>query len=188
MARRVDEILNELFKGNDSALAKYAKVRMTEYEMSLWKNYGLPLSEVDRASKTYFRKRFLKDKRIEEASNKEITEAFVRLGHAVRNGTYQRCRKLIEELNDALDELGLEIVKNPDVFLDYLTFDYQERKNADGGVLLEPGYAFPIRVFYSEQNRRKFWKEIQAILKHGRIMSMQDILRIVRAKARSKEI
>ena len=178
MARNIKEILEELFKGRDAALEKYAKVRYTQYELSLWRGYGLPLSEVASSAKLYFSKRFLKGQRIDKVSREELNKAYESLGYAVSNGCKTRCTNLIKELNEALRGYGLEEIKEIDKFLDWLTFNYTVAKDYDGRPKQEPGYSFEIRMFDSDQIRKEFWTELQSIMKTGRIMSMHDVARI----------
>jgi len=179
MARNVKEILEELFKGRDAALEKYAKVRITQYEMNLWRVHHLPLSEVNGAAKQYFSKRFLGGKRIDQATPEELNDAFERLGYAVSNGCYGRCKTLVEELNEALAELGFETVKEIDKFLNWVTFANHTVEDYNGNAAQEPGYGFEVHIFDCDLNRKEFWMELQQLLKNNRIMSMQDVSRIV---------
>ena len=180
---RINEILTELFKGKDAALEKYAKVRHVQYEMQLWRNYGLPLDQVDRSAKMYFAKRFLKDGKIFTASEKEIKDAFERLNHAVKDGCHGRCVRLIEELNEEFIKLGLEPVHKIDGFLDWLTFWYNTLEDyATGGSVKEPEFSFEIRHFYDRENRKEFWAETKELLKEGKIMRLYRIAQIVLIK------
>ena len=172
MARHVKEILEELFKGKEAALEKYSKVRMTQYEMSLWRIYKLPLSDVDGSVKQYFSKRFLNGQRINLASEKDLRNAFERLGFAVSNGCKNRCTELVKELNEALRERGCDEVNDIDGFLDWLTFHYSTPAKC-------PLYGHEIRIFDHPKNRKEFWTELQSLLKSGRMMSMQNVSQIV---------
>ena len=187
--KELKEILNEMFKGKDSALEKYAKVRITQYEISLWRGYHLPLSEVDKGAKAYFSQRVLGGKGITTASEKELKEALERLDHAVNDGCHKRCRKLLEELNAALEAVGLKPVEDHEKFLDWLTFSYHTVPDSCGEPTKDPGYHFEIRIFNDRENLREFWEELQTLLKHNRMMSMQDVCRIVLEKRKkSKKI
>ncbi|MBR2543544.1 hypothetical protein IKF03_03035 [Candidatus Saccharibacteria bacterium] len=177
--RGIDEILKELFQTKDAALVKYAKVRHVQYEMNLWRQYGLPLSEVESGAKTYFQKRFLPKERISSASEAQLAEAFKSLDHAVKDGCHGRCVRLVVELNQALSELGLELVRNVDGFLNWLTFDYEVRTDDYGNAVRENPYGFEVRIFHDKENRYQFWSEAFGLLKEGRIMSMQNIVQIV---------
>ena len=188
MARTIIEILEEIFKGNDSALAKYAKVRHTQYEINLWRRCGLPLKEVGAQERRYFRERFLKGTAIEQATDAERHKAFDELDHAIQDGCHKRCIKLVNELNEALEATGVKTIEEPEKFLDWLTFSYHTNKDQDGQPLRDPGYSFEIRVFSDDKNRKEFWKELQSFLKAGRIVSMQDICRIVLIKRSSMPI
>ena len=115
--RSIEEILCELFKGRDAALEKYSRVRHTQYEMSLWRDYGLPLYDVDKSAKAYFSKSFLGGAKISETDGATIKKAFEKLNHAVNDGCHGRCLRLVEELNQALTALGLRTV-DPEPFLD----------------------------------------------------------------------
>ena len=179
--RTIEEILEEMFKGQQSAMAKYAKVRMTQYEMSLWRNYGLPLSEVDKSAKAYFAQRFL-GMNIQIASENELKKVFEKLDYAVNDGCKKRCERLVEELNEALAEMGLVTVRDTQKFLDWLTFYYHTNPDSYGKPAKEPEYGFEIRIFSHDKNRKEFWEELQALLKQGRMMSMQDTCRLVLAK------
>ena len=180
MARNIEEILQELFRGQDSALAKYARVRKTKYEFDLYRSYGLPLSEVGKVEKLYFSKKFLGGKRITNVSPEEFNKGIASLDHAVKDGCHGRCLRLITELNGALAESGFEQVKNPERFLDWLTFDYEVKKDSfTGEIAKEQPYGFEIRVFHSEENRKEFWMELQILEKNNMMMCMQDVAKIV---------
>ena len=187
--RSYEEILGEIFFGKDAALDKYARVRKTLYEMELYLKYGLDLCEVEPAAKAYFSKRFLSGQRIEKASKAEFTKAMTSLryaagldidGNVVETGCRQRCRRLMIELNSALADAGLDTVRDIDWFLDYLTFDYGQVLNDDGSPKTEPGYQFEIRIFYSDENRFWFRKELEHLFKDGLRMSMQDVYKLSR--------
>ena len=181
--RSVRDILEELFKGRDAAIEKYAKVRHTQYELNLWRSYGLPLREVPKGVKFYFSQRFLNGKKIEDASPEELAEAFKRLGYAVSNGCKGRCESLTAELNLKLEELGLQTIQEPERFLDWLTFSYTVRRDFDGSPVTEKPYGFEIRVFDDQRNRKEFWGEIRLLLRvYHRILSMQDVLKLVLVK------
>ena len=179
MARHIKEVLEELFKGRDAALEKYAKVRLTQYEMNLWRVHNLPLPEVSGQAKQYFAARFLKGKRINSATEAELNEAFERLGYAVSKGCKERCTELVKELNEALKELGFEEVKDIDQFLYWFTFANHTVADYDGNPTKEPKYGFEIRIFDCDKNRKEFWTEVQMLLKSGKIMSMQDVSRVI---------
>ena len=179
--RSIEEILCELFKGRDAALEKYSKVRHVQYEMLLWRNFGLPLYDVDKSAKAYFSKSFLGGVKIDEADGASIKKAFEKLNHAVNNGCHGRCLRLVEELNQALSELGLKTV-DPEPFLDWLTYWYEPRRGSDGELIEEKPYGFPILDFSDEQNRKELWAELSLMLKCGRISSMQYATSILKSK------
>ena len=188
LKRDIQEILEELFKGKNSALEKYAKVRHTRDEICrLYMRDGLPLYEINRSARIYFSKRFLGGVRISDASQAELREGLKRLDHAVRDGCRPRCLRLVAELNGALKELGLDTVKSPDKFLNWLTFCYEVKLGCDGKPVLEPGYNSEIRIFCDKKNREMFWAEIVALLKEKKMMSMTDVLRIVRFKRKKSK-
>ncbi len=187
MARHVKEVLEELFKGRDAALEKYAKVRMTQYEMNLWRVHRLPLSEVSGAAKQYFSKRFLNGKRINTATEAELKDAFDRLGYAVSNGCHNRCKKLVEELNESLKELEIEEIKDIEQFLYWLTFSNHTVADYYGNPTREPEYGFEILIFDCDANRKEFWAELQNLMKDGKIMSMQEVSRIVTWKRKNSK-
>ena len=182
--RKIDEILRELFQGRDAALEKYAKVRRTQYEMSLWRKYGLPLSAVDCDVRVYFQKRFLNGKTLRSASCAQIAEAMGRLNHAVEDGCRGRCMRLLGELEEALNVLGLSSSFNFEGFLDWLTFSYVVPKDEFGNPQKEKPYDFEMRVFYDRQNRKDFWAELSPMLREGKVMSMRDVYRFVYERRR----
>lgn len=187
--RSIFEILNELFLGPDAALEKFAKVRHTQYEMDLWRYHNLPLSEVDKKAKRYFSVRFLGEgTRIDKASDEELSEAFKSLRFAVGkdkhdsslcSGCYKRCRRLIDELNEALKRERLDPVYDPDRFLDLMTFEFEVLSDEHGVVRNEKPYNFEIRIFHDKQNRQDFRRELKNLKGDKRMMSMQDIWKLV---------
>ena len=128
------EVLDELFTGSNSALEKYAKVRLTQYEMNLWRKHHLPLKEVDKRAKRYFGVRFLGEgKRIDKATQAELSKAFESLHFAVgkdsgdpslKSGCHGRCLRLVDVLNEALIADGLDPIPDAEKFLDFFTFNY----------------------------------------------------------------
>ena len=182
--RRIDKILCELFQGKDAAIEKYAKVRHTKYEIDLWRVYGLPIRDVSAEAKKYFSVRFLNGKKISEASQAEIDEGVKRLSHAVNDGCRQRCVKLVVELNAALSDLKLDMVSNPESFLDWLTFDYTTPLDEWGRPVREHPHSFEVRIFHDKENRKEFWDELLPMLKKGRVLSMTDVFRFVREKGK----
>ena len=176
--RGIKEILEELFK---DALEKYALMRIMQYWLTRWCCFGLPLSDVDRSIKAHFSKSFLGGVRIDQADEKTLREGFKRLDHAVADGCHNRCYRLVEELNVALEEMGLKKV-DIEPFLDWLTFCYVPLRGGDGELIEEKPYGFPILRFYDKQNRKEFWAETQLFLKEGRMANMQYIASIVLSK------
>ena len=186
------EILDELLLlGNNSALDKYTKVRFTQYEMNLWWKFGLPLKEVDKKAKRYFSVRFLGEGiRIDKASESQLTKAFEKLGYAVGKdgpsanptGCHTRCLKLVHEMNEVLKANGLAEISDPEKFLDLLTFDYEVRTDELGTVIEEKPYHFEVRVFHDADNRKEFRSVLKMLKADNRMMSMQDIWRIVNHK------
>ncbi len=185
--RSIETILTELFEGSDSALAKYAKVRHTQYEIKLWRERGLPLQDVGRDAKVCF-SGFLSGETLAGAREGTIKKALERLDHAVKDGCHGRCTKLVKELNEALVDLGLKPVKEVEKFLDWLTYAGMPRMNFDGTPVTEKPYGFVVVAFCDKQNREEFWKELKSLLQMGRIVSMQDIERIVLLKRRAVKI
>ena len=174
------EICEELFFGKDSAVAKLAKVRYTEYEMLLWRDYKFPLSEVSASAKKYFAKRFLAGENIADASEEALNGAFDRLYYAVGvsdqpTGCYRRCLRLMGELNECLADLGLRTMKNPKRLLDWLTFEYDNVLDLSNRPVKENGAE--IRLFSNEKNLKDFKKELKELKKDNHAMSMHDILR-----------
>lgn len=181
-------VLKELFLSKDAALSKYAKVRNTQYELNLWRKYGLPLGEVSPKAKAYFSKRFLGCINIGKASKDQLNEALKKLDYAVGilpdgdSGCHKRCYKLVQELNGFLAELGLMTVDNPEAFLDWLTFSYHSPQNEFGKPMKEPGYSFEMKIFHNEQNLDDFKAEIKTLIETKSQMSMQDIYRVISFK------
>ena len=180
--RTIDKILGEMFQGKDAAIEKYAKVRHVQWEMNLWRRYGLPLSEVAGDAKAYFGKRFLNGETIKSATPEQLAEAFTRLDHAVKDGCHGRCLKLVLELNEAMREFDIAPLANPEQFLDWLTFDYHTPVDDWGNPAVEKPYGFEIRLFHDKENRKDFWTELAPLIKEGMVMSMVDTYRCVRDK------
>lgn len=181
--RNIKEILEELFSGKDAALAKYAKVRHTQYELGLTKR-GLPIYDVAPSARRYFSERFLGGENVCKVYKEDRTKfdkAMEDLDHAVRDGCHGRCTRLVKELNEELAHYKIEPVDS-EKFLKWLTFCYDVRKDYLGEPITEPGFSFEIRDFYDDKNRKDFWKELKNLLKDGRIMSMSDVLKIVYLK------
>ncbi|MDO4747462.1 MAG: hypothetical protein Q4A70_03970 [Candidatus Saccharibacteria bacterium] len=176
--RSIKAILEELLKGKDSALAKLARVRETQYEIGLWNGHGALLSDIAVTAKKYFSKRFLDGKLLKEVKKDELEEGLKKLAYAVES-CKKRCTRLVEELNQAMSEQGLEPLKDIQGFLDWMTFFYEEKKDYTGQPVYDLEGHFPIRIFSSDKNRREFWVETQAIMRSGRIMSVKDIAQIV---------
>lgn len=177
-ARDIRQILEELFKGSNAALVKYARVRKTKYEIDLWQS-GMPITEVSPEAKKCFSKSFLKGISIRLATPEQISNGRKDLGYAVSDGCHGRCTRLVEELNCALSKLGLQQISQIDKFLDWLTFSYEVKTDYDGRPVREQPGNFEVRIFHSEENRKEFWFELQALLKQGKMMSMQDVAKIV---------
>lgn len=183
--RKVKAVLEELFKGKDSALAKYARVRHCKYEMDLWWRYKMPLSEIDPKQKRYFSATFLKKGlSLSNADSKDVQFAMERLEHAIKDGCHGRCQRLVFALNQALIECGIEPVKDIEVFLNWLTFAYTERVDGEGNPVMEKPYNVPIWDFFDEANRKELWSELEFMLKNGKMMSMHNVASIVTLKRR----
>ena len=192
------EILDELFTGPNAALEKYAKVRITQYEMNLWRKHHLPLKEVDKKAKRYFNVRFLGEGlRIDKASPEALKKAFESLHFAVGkdsgdptlcSGCHQRCLRLVNELNEALKRDGLDEISDAEKFLDFMTFDYEVRTDENGPAIEEKPYGFVIRTFHDADNRKEFRAMLQMLKTEKREMSMQDIWKIIGFKKKHSKI
>ncbi|MBQ9171796.1 hypothetical protein IJ162_01655 [Candidatus Saccharibacteria bacterium] len=192
------EILDELFTGPNAALEKYAKVRITQYEMNLWRKHHLPLKEVDKKAKRYFNVRFLGEgSRIDKASPEALKKAFESLHFAVGkdsgdpslcSGCHQRCLRLVNELNEALKRDGLDEISDAEKFLDFMTFDYEVRTDENGQPIEEKPYGFLIRTFHDADNRKEFRAMLQMLKTEKREMSMQDIWKIIGFKKKHSKI
>ncbi|MBR6505712.1 hypothetical protein IKT18_02685 [Candidatus Saccharibacteria bacterium] len=187
MAREYEDIVKDLFAGVGSAINKLAKVRKAQYEMNLWLQYDVPLTEISSKVKRYFSERFLKGARCDQASFRTLEEGFKKLDCAVgRNfkkpiGCYARCLSLVNELNEALARDGLRTVE-PEKFIDWLTFDCEAVVDHEGKPLLDKPYRSPVVIFHDDENRRLFWNELQKVMREHRRMSMQGVLRIMNTK------
>lgn len=181
--REYEEIVQELFAGNDAALAKLAKVRRTRHEMLLWKD-GMPLPDIGAKWKRYFSKRFLGGTSLSDATPAQLREASVRLNYAVGDGTnsgcYARCMRLVNELNEALERDRLQTV-DPVRFINYMTFSYTKPVGYDGRPVVDE-YGFEVMIFHHDEQRREFWKELRGILREKRRISMQGVWRILQIK------
>ena len=177
--RTVKDILNELFNGNTGALTKYAKVRHTRYELSLWQEYGLPLSKIKGQAKAHFAKRFL-GVPIAEASQEELKKGLEKIGYA-EDSCKRRCFRLVNELNEALKMLELDQV-DPQGFIEYFTFNYHENIDEFGNPVTAPDYGFSIKHFHDSRNRKWFKNELDPLLKEGLILDLKEIERMARKK------
>lgn len=177
----------EIIKEFGEAINNYAKVRHTEYEMILWRDYGLPLAEVNNAAKRQFSQTFLKGKRIDYATKAEIDKAFIALGFAAGHngeartltGVRKRCFRLLEDLNKIFAEEHMEPIGDFDNLLDWLTFSYKFRKDHDNEPIMEKPYRFYIRDFYDSDHRKEFMAEARRTIKRGCMLSFNDLARIV---------
>ena len=175
--RQIKDILMELFSDSDAALVKYAKVRHVQYEMELWYKHHC---DIDKGVKAYFVLRFLNGKRISDCGRGEIREALDKLDHAVKDGCHGRCVRLITELNKAFEEKDIEQLQNIEAFLDFVTFDYETRRDEYTNELVcEPGYGFEIRVFHDTENRSAVWKKIKSLLDKGKMMPISRVCQIL---------
>ncbi len=186
MAEQLKKILNELFENKkkmkdgkvtteDSALKKYAKVRFTYYEVSLYMKYGLPINEVNGGAMTYFSKRFLDGESAYYARDFDFKEGYKRLAYAVE-ACQKRCTNLIVELNKIFSTMGLDEVHKIQEFLDILTYKPIMRKGHDGNFIMEKPYNFPVVYYWANRdNLKAYGKEIRYLLENDKMMSMQDI-------------
>ena len=178
--RDISEILDELFKGNDSAITNLTKVSHTHYQMCLWCNHRVPLSDIDKGVKSYFSKRFLDGCRIDQADEKTLREGFKRLDHAVHDGCRGRCRRLVVELNQAFAEVGLSPVKDIDKFLDWLTLSPRFLLDHDGNPLREnPDGTIMLPIFDDDRNREEFRAELRKLQREGKMASLHDVATLV---------
>lgn len=194
-----NKVIQEIFfhsGGEKSAIEKYSKVRITEYEIFLYLHHHLPLEEVSGKTKKYFSERFLKNKPIPNATKQELDEAFLRLLYAVGNpdhikkacpqspingptGCHKRCLELVKELNAILKSQNIEEV-NAEKFLDWFTFDYTVKVDHEGKPVLDRHQE--IRIFHNSENFKEFKKELMPYLKAKKIVSMRGIAKLVLIK------
>ena len=90
--------------------------------------------------------------------------------------------RLVKELNNICEAAGLQKVRDPERFLDWLTFSSTTPAGSDGEPVVEPGYGFVVRVFHDADNFKNFKIEIEGLLKARRMMSMLDVHRVVHFK------
>ena len=181
--KKIDEVLRELFepvKGG-SALERYSRVRHTLYEIQLWREYKLPITEIPKAEKRYFCERFLK-KPLSKASETEIEEAITKLNYAAI-ACQKKCTTLVKNFNKAVEgynthALVLEEIHSVEGFLDFFTFWYDIRTDHEGKHILEKPYGFEIRVFSDKRNRSDIWFFLKRMLEEGRVASMQNLCRL----------
>ena len=84
---------------------------------------------------------------------------------------------------------GFKTIEEPAKFLNWLTFDYEVRRDHTGSPVVEKPFGFEILIFKDERNRKEFWGEVQLLLyTYGRMMSMQDIAKMVICKRRSSVV
>lgn len=182
--KRYFEILRELFLGKEAALPRRQKTWHALYEIDLKKDYGLPAKEMDPAARKYFEKRFLGGISIDKADKETFEKAYMRLSYAAKSGCQSRCMRLIKELNTVCEAENIQPIKDPEKFLDWLTFYSTTPVGMDGEPCKEPGYDFMIRIFHDGQNFKNFKVEVEALIKGERMISMNDVQRIIYFKQR----
>lgn len=196
--RSVKEVLEELFKRKKnkdgsieySALEKLALAKLTRDEILLYLESDMPKSEINKNARLFFQKSFLK-KSIYQATEAEIRDAYNNhLLYAVGDsGCRGRCRRLVEELNAALAKNCIEQIEESkiDAFIDWLTYDYHSLiDESTGWPKLE--YGFTVRIHHDVENRKDFWKELQLLLKEGKMLPMHSVLQIVYKRREAKTI
>ncbi len=179
---RYYEIMKELFHGKDAAFAKYAKVRHTLYEMNFFRSpKGYTLAEINSAAKAYFANRFLpKGVTIRNATEEQLKKGYRDLEHAVKDGCYGRCLRLVNEMNEILEREHFECIDDPESFLDAFSFYYKQRKDEFGNPAFEPGRGDPILDFYDDLNRKDYYDFVQFFEKRKKMISPITIRDIVR--------
>lgn len=182
--RSIREIYTELFKGNSSALAKYSRVRHTLSEIEMWWNDGVSLQAISPEAKVHFSKTFLRGVLISEASRFEIEAGFQSLTYAERS-CRKRCTRLVEELKDAYDALGISTNFSTSRFLDLMTFDYVFPSDCDGNNVVDPETGLPSRVFKDDSNRKMFYEELKGLLRKKLILSPVNIYRLAVIRSRA---
>lgn len=198
--RNVEEIMTELFEGlripkrdgttrkEEAALKKYAKVRWVRFEIDYYRNGALPLEEIASQAKVYFSKRFLNGAFISSVDASTFEKAYSSLDHAVKDGCHGRCVRLVEELNEALAQYGVQPIEKIDAFLDWLTFWPVERRGDDGSVLMEKPYSVAVIDFHNDRHLNGFYKVWKSYFKKGVLLSMQDTYRIANILEKSRKL
>ena len=122
--RSIDIILDELFVGKKSAFEAMSRVRHAQYEVNLWR-HGI---RSRKSAREYFEKRYLGGIKLKDATEEQLTDALKSLRYAVGKdlgkptGCYERCLKLVNELNRAIIAERLGSTVAVDGFIDYFTF------------------------------------------------------------------
>ncbi|MBR3329201.1 hypothetical protein IKG29_01565 [Candidatus Saccharibacteria bacterium] len=186
---RYFEILSELFLGSKkeaAALNKYARVRHTQHEILLL-GRGFSLNEISSSLKRYFERRFLPEGvTIKTATTKQMKEAQTRLYYAVNEGCYNRCFRLVNELNSVLNEAKLTTIDSIERFLNYFTFDYKIVKDEFGRIKYEPYHSEPVLIFFDEWHRKSFASEIRNLKRERLMLSFDEIYEIIKIKRRGR--
>ena len=200
--RSIEEILQEMFIGVEkntrngkkvrerSSLMKLADLQEIADEMDLHLCRGLPLDLLKGIDVVYFSKRFMeKGVNVYYASLEDKQKARKKLGFAIQS-CLERNERLINELNQALREKGLDEIKEVRKFLDFLTYNPQQRRNGEGNPLFEkPPYSHvPIIYYQNREDYKAFKEEIRSLLKSGKMVSMQDVYRNVSDKRKMKQL
>ena len=166
------KIYRELFEGNDSALAKYSRVRHCKAELDL--RYcpkegcsKLPLREITNGNRKYFSIRFLKiewlDENFEGYHKSELEKGLEALGYA-NESCNKRCTNLILRLNEELEKNGKKPVRIDD-FLDWAT-------NCPDDAL----------------NRKFFFEEAKATIEKHQLLNPGEIGKIAEYKKSATKI
>lgn len=166
------EKMVELFRGDDSAIARFAKVRNAYEAMKPYARNGRNLRyKVDASVLEYFHDSFLmnvmkgrlligenKEERVYASEDTDFYRAFYSMKCAVGieaepiSGSYKRCKGLVEEIIDLNESRGGEkTVKKEQKNIDKLLFTFTLRTAKKDGRLI------PIYEILRRHLSRNFW-------------------------------
>ena len=178
---KIEDILERFF----SAMESCSRVRHAQYEINLWRKRGLPLSEVAPQAKAYVSNTFMDGAKLGTSDLDVAKKGLKRLDYAEAS-CRAKCEKIVAELNEQLEKLGIETIENPKNFVDYYTLRYKPRKNWEGKTLVEPRYNIAIVDFLDIDEFKRFKDILRKFLKKGKIISMQDVAKIIQIEKSAK--
>ena len=187
--RSIDIILDELFVGKKSAFEAMSRVRHAQYEVNLWR-HGI---RSRKSAREYFEKRYLGGIKLKDATEEQLTDALKSLRYAVGKdlgkptGCYERCLKLVNELNRAIIAERLGSTVAVDGFIDYFTFYPCEPvfKKSERNYASIKTY----KSFKDADNRKEFRASIEYARTLNRKIGPRQILKLLKiARELSKKV